>query len=466
MINGETVVFLGKENLTHRESLYRVAKKVLPFRWFLIFGFGFFVLFFEGFELFEYSGAPPFSDPHIRIELLLYLGIILLVALLAEIYVRLLRKHSHALNLLKLKHLLSQDLIQTKDWNDVCVHICQKLGEFGHFDEVLLFAFENDSSAYQAAASWKTGALESNLAHDLARILDEDCGFQDNDYFQGLKPVECKSTIRELDLAGTYCLPIRDRLTPVARLYFRLSPGVSLSNETSDLLENIENEIAIALTTTRLRQEHAEMKVAKATDELRQIIAQDLHDTLGQNLCYLRMKLDQFTQPDNHAALTTMKPELAFLRDLSNDSYEMVRGLLVAMSPESSMRLEKLLEYHARLVSDRTGIHFKISHHNQPYSLDPTLVHHIYFIFREALSNIERHAQAQLVTVNVEWEKEALSIKISDDGIGFDPDMKPALGHYGLKIMEERAQALGGRLNLSSSTGEGTHIAVWLPLAA
>lgn len=459
MINGDTIVLTGQDQVTYHGFLYRLGKLVLRFRWYLIIGLGVFVTLFEGFEFLEGPDASAFSDPHVRVELLIYMGIIILVALLAEIYVRLLRMHSHALKILKLKHALSRDLTRSEDWNDVCEHICQKLGEYGPFDEVLLFAYENDSAAYQAAASWKAGVLESNLAHDLSQMLTDDCVHQDVDHSA------CTPTIHELDLAGAYCLPIYDLHTPVARLYLRLSPGGKLTKEISDLLENAEDEIAIALTTARLRQEHDEMMVAKATGELRSIISQDLHDTIGQNLCYIRMKLDQFSQPDISDDLASLKPELEFMRDLSNDSYELVRGLLVAMSSEPSSSLENLLEYHARLVSDRTGIRIMIFYHGQPCDLDPTLVHHIYFIFREALTNIEKHSGAQIVTINVNWDKEELQIEISDNGIGFDPSIQPDLGHYGLTIMGERARALGGRLDLLSSAEDGTHVSLWLPLA-
>lgn len=459
MINGDTIPVTNQDHVTFPEFLYRIGKLVLRFRWYLIIGLGLFVTLFEGFELFESPDAAAFSDPHVRFELLIYLAVIILVALLAEIYVRLLRMHSHALKILKLKHALSRDLTRSEDWNDVCEHICQKLGEFGPFDEVLLFAFENNSAAYQAAASWKAGALESNLAHDLSHMLADDCVHQDADHS------DCTPAIRELDLAGAYCLPIYDRHTPVARLYFRLSPGGKLTKEISELLENAEDEIAIALTTARLRQERAEMMVIKATGELRSIISQDLHDTIGQNLCYMRMKLDQFSQPDISEDLASLKPELEFMRDLSNDSYELVRGLLVAMSSEPSTSLENLLEYHARLVSDRTGIRIMIFYHGQPCDLDPAFIHHIYFIFREALTNIEKHSRAQNVIINVYWGKEELQIEIVDNGIGFDPGIQPDLGHYGLTIMEERARALGGRLDLLSSADDGTHVSLWLPLA-
>jgi signal transduction histidine kinase len=466
MINENSMVLTNQDPITEHGFMYRLGKQLLRFRWYLILGLGLFVLFFEGLEFFEQSDVPPFSDPHVRAEILLYLGIITIVALLAQVYVNLLKMHSRALKLLELKHVLSQDLTRAKDWNDVCEHICQKLGEFGSFDEVFLFTYKNDSGAYQAAASWKTGDVVSSLAQELPQILAKACIRQDADHSYGLEPCPLSSKISELDPAGCYCLPIHDHRKPVARLFFHLSPGVKLAQETSDLLETTADEIAIALTTARLRQERAETRIAEASAEIRRIISQDLHDTIGQNLAYLRMRLDQFSQEEFQEDLAMVKPDLESMRDLANTSYELVRGLLVAMSPEASMHLDKLLEYEAKLVSERTGIHIDLLRYGQSRNLNPSVIHHIYFIFREALNNIERHARAQNVTVNVHWSEEELQIKISDDGMGFDPEHRPRLAHYGLTIMNERATSLGGRLEILSSADEGTHVSLWLPLEA
>jgi signal transduction histidine kinase len=446
--------------------LFHIGKQFLRFRWYLILGLGLFVLFFEGFELFEHPDAPPFSDPHIRLELLIYMLIIIIVAFLTEIYVRLLTMHSHALDVLNLKHILSQDLTKTKEWDEVCHLVCQKMGEFGPFDEVQLFTYEKESAAYQSAASWQASWLEGSLPKELSPYLAHACRHTEGNHSGSLKPCDCSMRLSSLNTEGSYCLPIYDHLTPVAKLYFHLSPGIKLTKERSDLLENTRDEIAIALTTARLKHEHAEMKVANATEELRRMISQDLHDTIGQNLCYMRMKLDQFSQPQIQKEFTRVQPELELMRDLANESYGLVRGMLVTMSPGDSMQLINLLEYHARLVSDRTGIRIDISHHGQPHKLHPTTVHHIYFIFREALNNIERHAQAKNVTIIILWGEEELQIEIKDNGIGFDPDHQPELGHYGLNIMGERAKSLGGRLDLLSSADKGTHLSLWLPLAA
>jgi signal transduction histidine kinase len=466
MVKGGANTVFDESHIIHQGYLYRIGEQILRLRWYLILGFGLFVILFEGLELFEKPDAPPFSDPHIRLELMLYLLAIFIVAVLAEVYVRLLRMHSQALKVLNFKHLLSQDFSKTENWAEMCEQVCQRLGEFGPFDQVMLFIYETESSTYRAAATWKAEWVEGNQLHDLPPFLAEVCQQREGNHSGGLQPCACREKIRAPERPDGYCIPIGEDHTPVARLYVRLSQGKTLSREMAELLENITDEIAGALTTTRLRQMQAEMRIAQSNAELRQIISHDLHDTIGQNLCYLRMKLDQFSQVEIQEEMDPLKPELENMRDLANESYELVHGLLAAISPEPAVRLENLLEYHAKLVSDRTKIKIQVVNHGRPRDLHPTTIYHIYFIFREALSNIERHAKAQNVTVNILWGESELHIKIVDNGKGFDPNFQLNLGHYGLTFMNERARSLGGRLDLLSSANEGTHISLWLPLVA
>jgi signal transduction histidine kinase len=319
MVNGDDNTVTGQKHIIHHGYLFSIGKKLLRFRWYIIFGFGLFVLFFEGFELFEHPDAALFSDPHIRLELLLYLSVILIVTLLSEVYVRLLKMHSQALDVLKLKHALSQDFTKTSDWAEMCEKVCQRLGEFGPFDDVLLFTYDTESSTFQAAASWKADQPETRLFHDLPPILTEGCWQRNEEkHSTYLEPCTCSETISGLNQAGGFCIPIYENHTPIARLYLRFSPSVKLTKEMSTLLENITDEIAMLLTTTRLRQKQAEMKIAQSTAELQRIISHDLHDTIGQNLCYLRMRLDQFSQTEIQEELGLVKPELENMRDLAN----------------------------------------------------------------------------------------------------------------------------------------------------
>ena len=87
----------------------------------------------------------------------------------------------------------------------------------------------------------------------------------------------------------------------------------------------------------------------------------------------------------------------------------------------------------------------------------------LFYIFREALTNIERHAQASQVSINIGWDENCLSLAVSDNGMGFDPLNTQYGSHYGLKFMRERAELLNGSLNVQSTVGSGTKLVVQVP---
>ncbi len=86
----------------------------------------------------------------------------------------------------------------------------------------------------------------------------------------------------------------------------------------------------------------------------------------------------------------------------------------------------------------------------------------LYRIAQEALNNIVKHAQASRATVSLDNEPDLVTLRISDDGRGFDPGSVQA-HQMGMKIMHERAQAIGAAIRATSQPGQGTEIVVVWP---
>jgi signal transduction histidine kinase len=84
-------------------------------------------------------------------------------------------------------------------------------------------------------------------------------------------------------------------------------------------------------------------------------------------------------------------------------------------------------------------------------------------ILREALRNIELHACARRVDIDMREQDGVVHLDISDDGVGFDP-ARPAAGHFGLVGMKERAAAINATLHIVSAPGEGAHLSLRAPL--
>jgi signal transduction histidine kinase len=89
----------------------------------------------------------------------------------------------------------------------------------------------------------------------------------------------------------------------------------------------------------------------------------------------------------------------------------------------------------------------------------------VYRIAQEALENVVRHARASRLTVSLGWTAPGLELSIIDDGIGFSPDSQQTDSHrFGLPGMRERAEMLGGTLQIISQPGQGTQICLRLEL--
>ncbi|MEJ2558834.1 MAG: ATP-binding protein, partial [Anaerolineae bacterium] len=115
---------------------------------------------------------------------------------------------------------------------------------------------------------------------------------------------------------------------------------------------------------------------------------------------------------------------------------------------------------------DRTGLDISLDTEGEPIlSLQEEI--HLFRIVQEALANVHKHARAQRAWVRLQAGPEGTCLEVEDDGTGMssetyppDPLLSDVPEHFGLRIMQERAEAIGGRLSLHSVPGQGTRLQV------
>ena len=100
----------------------------------------------------------------------------------------------------------------------------------------------------------------------------------------------------------------------------------------------------------------------------------------------------------------------------------------------------------------------------KPIQLLPDTQQTIFYVFREILSNVEKHSKANTVDVLVTWSDSFLDISVADNGIGFEPESVRKDEHFGLQIMQERIAKLDGQLMMNSSADSGTIISISVPV--
>jgi signal transduction histidine kinase len=167
----------------------------------------------------------------------------------------------------------------------------------------------------------------------------------------------------------------------------------------------------------------------------------------------------------------TAEPELAKerLRGLSGQAEECLREAREAVWNLHSLDVESLdlateLKESGERLSAGKAAQFSFCVEGEPRRLNLDLREHLLRIGREAIANSARHAKAEHIEVRLTFETNAIRLRISDDGQGFNLDDASALpGHFGLTTMRERAEQIRALIVISSEIGRGTCIEVTVP---
>lgn len=224
---------------------------------------------------------------------------------------------------------------------------------------------------------------------------------------------------------------------------------------------------AFNVMVDRLR-EHKEKLQGLATLEERERIAQELHDTLAQELVLLQMKLSEAELDLSPGASAPIRKALEEIRKIAEGAYEDVRQSIFGLRTMVSRSLgliPTLTEYlHDYSEMRKVPVSLKIPK-PQVFRFSPHVEVQLIRIVHEALTNVFKHAQARSGVVRFERDGGWAKVSIEDDGKGFLLDQpKNHSLHFGLKTMRERAEGVGGTLTIDSAPGKGTKVVVTLPL--
>jgi signal transduction histidine kinase len=242
-----------------------------------------------------------------------------------------------------------------------------------------------------------------------------------------------------------------------------------LSAHERRLAEMLTAEKGIVFERAQLFQEAEEL----TRSQVRTRLARDLHDSVAQELAVLRTYSDTATKalgdrPENAVARPQALAEVLTLMDAHIDkAHGEMRELLDALRSEHPLVELGLADILHSLVAEfrvrrpDVEVHMDASH-DLPAELRPDVRETVYFILREALHNIARHAGPTTVGVELRAGPECLLLVVGDDGRGFDP-ATAARRRHGLAGMQERAKLAGGDLEITSAPGEGTTVRLRIP---
>lgn len=240
------------------------------------------------------------------------------------------------------------------------------------------------------------------------------------------------------------------------------APGESFAPADQALLEDFTRQAGVAAHAIRLTidLQRARERIVTAREEERRRMRRDLHDGLGAQLAALNMQVGaiQKTVSKDPAAANAMLDELraeikASITNIRRVVYDLRPPALDELGLDSTLR-DLMTQF------SNSGIQIKADIPDSLPTLPAAVEVAVYRITQEALANVARHSQARNCTLQVSLG-ESFLLEIRDDGNGFPADYTPGVG---LRSMRERAEELGGRLEVQSAPGRGTHIIANLPV--
>ncbi len=207
----------------------------------------------------------------------------------------------------------------------------------------------------------------------------------------------------------------------------------------------------------------------RAQEEERQHIARELHDETIQSLALLIRQLDSIESKSEGFSLPVSEG-LTRARMMAEKAVRELRDFTKALRPPILDDLGAVASIRRLLVdfTDRTNVKGQFFLTGQEKRLSRDTEVGIYRIVQEALWNVEHHARANNVVVNITFLDDEIVLKVTDDGIGFDVpetiEFKSVASRLGLVGMQERSELFGGKLEINSGAGKGTTVIIYIPI--
>lgn len=235
-----------------------------------------------------------------------------------------------------------------------------------------------------------------------------------------------------------------------------------LSKEDLRLLYTIGDLVSIAVERARLFMHSARIGAMEERNRL----AREIHDTLGQNLAAITLHMETADALlEAGAGAEEIWPIIKTALNLSQSGLQEARRSVLDLraAPLEGRSLVNAVQDLLEEFQDRTGVAVRYQASGAHRPLPVRVEVGIYRIVQEALANVEQHAAANRMVVELALAPDRLRLRVEDDGRGFQPEAVVE-GHYGLIGINERVHLMSGTLDLQSAPEAGTQLDISIPL--
>ncbi|MDE2296898.1 MAG: GAF domain-containing protein [Burkholderiales bacterium] len=263
-------------------------------------------------------------------------------------------------------------------------------------------------------------------------------------------------------------VPLRHRDTVLGIYTLFFGAGGELGPDVEAVLRSIGELLGLALHNARLERENLRATVMNE----RQLLAGEVHDAVAQTLAYMKMRLpllqDAMLQHDDERSMKYFGDVKRAVGEAHASLREILTHFRTRIDPQGLLHA---LRGIAGGFLDRTGIALEFDCRATDLRLSVEQEVQVFLIVQEALANIAKHSLARQARLAIVQTPQQIEIVVEDDGSGMaamalvsHQSASGSQSHFGTEIMQERAQRLGGSVQLSEREGGGTRVRLTLPV--
>jgi PAS domain S-box-containing protein len=234
-----------------------------------------------------------------------------------------------------------------------------------------------------------------------------------------------------------------------------------------DITERKQAEEQLKAKSEQLRALTISVRSAREAEGIR--IAREIHDELGSALTSLKWDLEEMgkvvSRTDDISLSSPLRMKIAGMSSLVDSTIDAVRRISAELRPSilDDLGLAAAVEWQAEQFQARTGIQCNYEGLPGQIELDPERSTAVFRIFQEALTNVLRHAQATRIEVSLDERDDEVVLRVQDNGRGILESESTGFRSLGLLGMRERAELIGGSLEIMGVEGVGTTVVLRVP---
>jgi signal transduction histidine kinase len=250
------------------------------------------------------------------------------------------------------------------------------------------------------------------------------------------------------DVAGLLAISFRERR--------------ELHPDEIELAQALANQVMLALQLTRL----SDYSRNEAVMAERNRVVRDVHDTLAHAFTGVIVQLEAADDAASRGFDTEAGAHIARAEAMARGGLQEARRSVMALRPQvlEGNDLSTALREMVTRMADGTSVVAEFAQNGVPRPLAQAYEEHLLRIGQETLTNAIRHGHARRIAMALDFSDDAVLLRLTDDGNGFDPNS--AFDGLGLAGIKARVSSMGGRLSISSAAGSGTTIVVSVPQSA